>query len=249
MRYTCIVVDDNVIERDLISLFVSKIPALDLVAICEDGVEASSILTSRQVDIVFCDIDMPELSGTALLKSLKTPPAFVFITSFADYAVESYNLDVIDFVLKPVTFERLLKASNKAIEYVTLKARHADQPLTVENTIVKDDDCFFIKETNGITKLKYADVTFIESIGDFSKVHTIQSRTHLVLSSLKSIETQLPGEIFKRVQKQYIVNLQFVSTVTTTEILLSNSQQIPISALYRQALLDAFVSKDLIKRK
>jgi two-component system LytT family response regulator len=254
MKYSCLVADDNVIERDAVSMFLQKIPNIEIIAECESGTEAAAILADQHIDIVFSDIDMPNLDGIGLLKSLRNPPVFIFITSFEDFAVESWNLDVIDFILKPVKFDRLLKAVNKAIEYLQFKAIINTQKL---NTITAEhsdnqifaDDHFFIKETKGITKLKYAEVLFIESMGDFSKIITVQGQSHIILSGLKSLLEQLPLNIFKRVHKQYIVNLNHIHTVAISDIHFYNNQIIPISSLYRQELLEAFVNKDIIKRK
>lgn len=251
MIYTCIIADDSPIERDLLSMFIAKMPQLKLVGVCEDGSEAAVLIANTKVDIVFSDIDMPNLTGTGLLKSLKNPPAFIFITSFRDYAVESFDLDVMDFIVKPLRFERLLKAVNKTIDYLQLKQSKAagNGKLAAENIVFGEkDDHFFIKEINGITKIKYSDVVFIESMGDFSKVHTLEEQTHVVLSGLKYFEPQLPPSIFKRIHKQYIVNLSHISTVTSTHVQLPAKRTVPLSSTYRQSLLDAFVLKDVIKR-
>jgi len=119
--YNCLIVDDNEIERDAITMHINKIPSLNIVSICKDGIEAIDVINNKQIDIIFSDIDMPELSGTALLKTLKNKPVFIFITSYNQYAAESFDLDAIDFVVKPATFERLLKSANKAIEYIELR--------------------------------------------------------------------------------------------------------------------------------
>lgn len=248
MIFNCIIADDNMIERDLLSMFISKVPHLNVVAVCEDGLQAAAVIASQPVDIVFCDIDMPDLTGIGLLKSLKNPPTFVFVTSYKDYAVESFDLDVIDFMVKPVSFERVLKAVNKATEHVKLKASASLAADSLEAGDTATDDHFFIKENQGITRLKYADVIFVESMGDFSKIHTTHKQTHVVLSNLKSMEAQLPGNVFKRVHKQHIVNLNHIGTVTATDIHFLNKEVIPVSGTYRQQLLDAFVNKELIKR-
>jgi len=254
MIYKCLIADDNVIERHMLVSFLKKIPNVKIVAECESGVEAAVILGSQPVDIVFSDIEMPDLNGINLLKSLRNPPVFIFITSFVGFAAESYDLDVIDFISKPVKFERLMQAANKAIEYLQLKTAYKAQqaPEVVSETGEKEvfaDEYCFIKETKGITKLKYADVLYIESMGDFSKIITIHHHTHIVLSSLKSLLEQLPPALFKRVHKQYVVNVDNIHTVTPTEIHFHHTQVVPVSSLYRQEVLDAFVKKGVIKRK
>jgi two-component system LytT family response regulator len=215
--------------------------------------EGIEVIANQHVDIVFSDIDMPELDGIGFLKSLKNPPVFIFITSFADFAAESWNLDVVDFIVKPLKLERLIQAVNKATEYLQLKAIQAEniqkELHTKEQSNIFADDFFFIKESKGITKLRYADVLFIESMGDFSKISTLNNKKHVVLTGLKNLLEQLPLTVFKRVHKQYVVNLDHVHTVSPTDIHFFNDQSVPVSDLYRQETLDAFVKKDVIKRK
>jgi len=248
MTYSCLIVDDNEIERDAIEMHLKKIPSLNIIAVCSNGIEASQILSSTLVDIVYSDIDMPELSGMDLLKSLKKQPLFIFITSFSEYAAESFNLDALDFIVKPATFERILKATNKAIEYIEL--RKQVNKLPVENLNIddkKDDDYFFFRETKGITKLKYNDVIYIESMGDFSKLFTSIDK-HVILVSLKNLEKQLPSKIFSRVHKQYIINVNHIVTLTNHEVHLDHSFLVPISASNRQELLEKSIDKKILSR-
>src|SRR4051812_5011321 len=121
IKYKVLIADDNMLERDALEMHLSKMQQLTIASVCEDGLEAQRALANEYFDIVFSDIEMPELSGFGLLKTLKKAPVFVFISAHGEFAVESYNLDVIDFIVKPVSFERLLKAVNKAIEYIELK--------------------------------------------------------------------------------------------------------------------------------
>jgi len=184
-----------------------------------------------------------------LLKSLKKQPLFIFITSFSEYAAESFNLDALDFIVKPATFERILKATNKAIEYIEL--RKQVNKLPVENLNIDDktddDDYFFFRETKGITKLKYNDVIYIESMGDFSKLFTRMDK-HIILVSLKNLEKQLPSKIFSRVHKQYIINVNHIVTLTNHEVHLEHNFLVPISASNRQALLEKSIDKKILSR-
>ncbi|TCD08331.1 response regulator transcription factor [Pedobacter frigidisoli] len=248
MTYSCLIVDDNEIERDAITMHLKKIPSLNIIAVCTNGIEAAQILSTTSIDIVFSDIDMPELSGMELLKTLKNQTQFIFITSFSEYAAESFNLDAIDFIVKPATFERILKATNKAMEYIELKKRVEKLPLedlTFDNEI--KDDYFFFRETKGITKLKYDDVIYIESMGDFSKLFTSNDK-HVILVSLKNLEKQLPSKIFKRVHKQYIINVNHIATLTNHEVHLNHKFVVPISAANRQELLEKSIDKKILSR-
>ena len=247
MSYNCLIVDDNEIERDLIEFQLKKIPSLNIVANCANGIEASQVLSSTPIDIVFSDIDMPDLSGMDLLKSLKNKPQFIFITSYSEYAVESFNLDAIDFIVKPASFDRILKATNKAIEYIELKKNAERSAEKTNGDYELKDDYFFFRETKGITKLRYDDVIYIESMGDFSKLFT-QDDKHIILVSLKNLEKQLPSALFSRVHKQYIINVNHISTLTNHEVHLNHNFVVPISAANRQELLEKSIDKKILSR-
>ncbi|RZL18992.1 MAG: response regulator transcription factor [Pedobacter sp.] len=252
MQYNCLVADDNIIEQDIVALYISKIPTLRLVASCNNGAEAAKVLEEEDVDIVFSDIDMPGLSGINLLKGLKHPPVFIFITSFTDYAVESFELDAVDYIVKPLTFERFYQAANKAIEYIEVKRvlqNNGTQILTKgEETPVPEDDYFFIKQTHNITKLKYSEVIYVESMGDFSKIFTSPKDYFITLVSLKNLEQQLPAGKFMRVHRQFIVNTDRIVTIGGTSVSLDNKQIIPVGELYKQELLSRVVDKKVIGR-
>lgn len=246
MIYSCLIVDDNEIERDAIEMHVKKISSLKIVAVCENGIEAASVLNNTPIDIIFSDIDMPEFSGTSLLKTLKNKPLCIFITSFSHYAAESFDLDALDFIVKPATFERLLKATNKAIEYLELKKLVKKSNSDLSKELNQSDDYFFFRETKGITKLNYSEVVYIESMGDFSKIYTVADK-HIILVGLKNLEKQLP-EFFSRVHKQYIINVNHISTITSHEVHLSHNFIVPISANNRQELLDRVIDKKTLSR-
>ncbi len=245
VNYKCIIVDDNEIERDSIEMFLRKINRLDIVAKCSGGVEAASLLVANSIDIVFSDIDMPELSGTALLRSVRNPPVFIFITSYSQYAIEGFDLDALDFIVKPATFERLLKAANKAISYLDTKALAENYQQQAITPTLEDENYFFIKETKGLTKLNYNEVIYIESMGDFSRIFTV-SGNHITLVNLKNLEKQLPP-IFQRVHKQYIINLNRIATVTSHEIILEHDVTVPVSVVNRQELLETIANKTLAR--
>ncbi|RDC55754.1 DNA-binding response regulator [Pedobacter chinensis] len=247
MKYTCIIVDDNEIERDALEMHLKKIPSLDIIKVCKSGIEAASVLSHTDVDLVFSDIDMPELSGMALLKSTKNKPLFIFITSHSEYAVESFDLDAIDFIVKPATFERILKSVNKAIEYLELKKQISNEPIEDADFKKNHDDYFYFRETKGISKLKYNDVIYIESMGDFSKLFTRNDK-HVILVSLKNLEKQLPGEIFTRVHKQYMININHITTLTNHEVHLDFNFVVPISVANRQELLENTIDKKILSR-
>ena len=252
MTYSCIIADDSAIERDKLEIYLRKIERLHIVAVCSDGMEVSNLLSKQSVDIIFSDIDMPELSGIGLLKSLKRPPVFIFFTGHSEYAVESFELDVIDFLVKPVTFERVVKAANKAIDYLDLKRHNiTTQENATDDTDVQldiADDYFFIKDTPGLIKVKFDEVVYLESMGNFSSIHTLKGKKHMALAALKKFESSLPVSIFSRTHKQYIVNHHHIVSISTQDVVLEGGHTIPVSLSHRQALLDKVVNKKLITR-
>lgn len=244
-KYKCLIADDNEMERDVMQMHLEKIGQFDIVALCENGLIAQQVLSSNEIDIVFSDIDMPELSGISLLRSLKKPPVFIFVSAHPEYAVESYNLDVIDFVVKPVTLERILRSANKAIEYIELKNQSGTKQ---DSATLENDDYFFIRESNDLVKLHFEDVAYIESMGDFSKIFTLNDKRHITLVSLKNLEVQLPASCFTRIHKQYIVNHNHISAISVDELVVNNKYTLPLSQSLRQSLLDKVVAKKIVTR-
>jgi|GEM_PF-125180 len=255
--YTVIIADDNLIERDALAFHLSRIKNVSVVATCSNGEETAALLKKQPIDIVFSDIDMPKLNGIDLLKGIVKPPVFIFVSSYPEYAAESYNLDAVDYIVKPASIERVQKAVDKAVEYIEIKNNTKlysekvmpdTNPLLEIGSQVSTENFFFIKENNNYNKLNIHDITHIESMGDFSKIHTIGQKKFVVLVSLKNIERQLSQKIFRRVHRQFIVNLLQVSTVNNAEIQLLDKTTVPISNSYRQTLIESVVEKKLLKR-
>jgi two-component system, LytTR family, response regulator len=253
--YKCLIAEDNLLDRDAIEMFLSKIDKLELVAVCSDGLEAIQVLQQKKIDIVFTDIDMPGLSGIELIQQMPHPPVFIFISSFSEYAAESYNLDVIDFVVKPASLSRLEKATHKAIEYIELKKRVENAGTEISGGVfgtnvlaVDTSDHFFIKENFDYTRIDIASLLFIESMGNFSKLQTQQQKKHITLVSLKNMESQLPSHIFKRVHKQYIINMQHIVSISSEGVvMLSGGYQVPLGDIYKASLLEMINKKVLVR--
>lgn len=257
MKYKCLVIEDNLLDRDLLVMQLKKISPIGIVKELSNGMEAIDYLKTHSIDIVYSDIQMPDLSGIELLKTLPNPPVFIFISSHPEHAAESYNLDVIDYLVKPVKLERLMKATQKAIEYITAKKSlatdHTVKPITDNNhkEVVRTIDAqeyIFIKEKNVHIKLNLGDILYIESMGDFSKIKTIHQKTHFILVGLKNLDKQLPEHIFIRVHKQYIVNQLHIQGITLTDIILTNQNNIPLSPSYKQSVQENLISKKSLTR-
>lgn len=256
MIYKCLVVDDNIIDRDVVEMNLSKIDSLLIVGKCCNGLEAAAILLEKEIDIIFSDIDMPDLNGMDLLKSLKTPPVFIFISSYPEHAAESYNHDVIDFIVKPVKLSRIVKAVNKAIEYIEIKKNIANNKqhrniISFDNSLQEKTtlkDHFYIKENHDYIKIANKDVLYIESMGNFSRLFTVDNKKYITLVGLKNVELQLPLEDFMRVHKQFIINLNHITSISTSgDILLKANGVIPLSSFYKSALME-IVNKRMLLR-
>ncbi len=257
MKYKCIVVEDNILERDALLLKLRKVDNLTIVGALSNGLEALPVLKNQEIDIVFSDIDMPELSGIELLRSLRFPPVFIFISAHRHHAAESFELDVIDYIIKPVKTDRLLQAIEKATEHI--KSRKLPSLLNVQEiqSLIQEipfiqtldsQDYFFVKENNSHIKIFMGEVLYIESMGDFSKIMLINQKFHMALIGLKNLDKQLPDTIFMRIHKQYIINVNHIKHIAATDITLSNNSVVPMSALYKQTLLDNLVSKKTLNR-
>lgn len=252
IKYKCIIADDNLLDRDIVELYLKKIETLSIEAICTNGLEAAAALNNKDIDIVFSDIDMPDLNGMELLKSLREPPVFIFISSYGEHAADSYNLDVIDFIVKPVNLPRLLKATAKAIEYIELKKALSVNETNINNLPRRENpdaqDYFYIKENYEYIRIEKEDVVYIESMGNFSRLHTVQNKKHITLVSLKNIESQLPLKDFIRVHKQFIINLNHIISIATNgDITLKENAIIPIGTAYKNAVMDIINSNTLLR--
>lgn len=231
------------LERDVLQMLLEQTGMVEITAVCKDGLEAYRILSSEEVDIVFTDVDMPHLNGLELVKSLKQQPVFVFISAHAEYALDGYELDVADFILKPVQMERLLRALEKAKAFVALKKSEEGQ----ENTPVQqiEGDHVFIRTSEGLVRLLLADITHVESMGNFSRVYTISGDNYLTLVSLKSLAAQLPAESLLRVHRQYLVNIRQVSYIDAASVKVGGTYTIPLGSPYRQELMDRVASRTI----
>lgn len=250
--YKCLIAEDNLLDRDALEMYIGKLNNLRIEAICSNGLEAAAVLKQKEIDIVFTDIDMPGLSGIELIQSLTKPPVFIFISSHEEYAAESYALDVIDYIVKPVSLAKIQKAAGKAIEYFELRKHAASYVSPATDTAPLKNSAggsnhFFIKEDKDYTRIDIATLLFIESMGNFSKLQ-MPDKKHLTLVSLKNMEMQLPANIFIRVHKQFIINLQHIVSVTSGgEIILNGGYIIPLGELYKAALMEV-VNKKMMMR-
>ena len=231
----------------MLAMLLRKIQQAELVAVCKDGLEAMQVILQQEIDIVFTDINMPELSGINLLKSLKHPPVFIFISAFKDYATEGFDLDVTDFIVKPVSPQRLFKAFTKAKEHIDLR-RSSDLPAPAISPGATATD-FFAKTVEGLQKIVLADVAYIESKINFSILHLLDGNSRMILVGLKQLELQLEPENFIRIHKSYVVNWQLVSIIQPAGITIAGKYQLPIGESYRKAVAKKVAAGKMLERK
>ncbi|MGN6647468.1 MAG: LytR/AlgR family response regulator transcription factor [Cytophaga sp.] len=230
----CMIIDDEPIGREILENFVKKINFLELVAVCGDAFEALEIIESHPVDLLLSDIQMPEINGLEFVRSLPFPPAIIFITAHDQYAVNSFELGVTDYLLKPVSFERFLKAANK-VRIQIENQRHLASAVNNNNAY---PGYFFIRANNKLVKILYKDVYYIESVGDYIKVYT-SDLPLLSYSSMKMIESKLPPGLFVRIHSGYIVSINAVKAVNGQLLELLNGTCLPIAKSRKEHLFSA----------
>lgn len=239
----CIIIDDEPLALDLLEDDISKIPFLTLVQKFQSPFEALDILKSGEIDLLFLDIQMPDITGLEFLKSLEKKPLVIFTTAYDQYALEGYNLDVIDYLLKPIPFERLLKAANKAQDIFKAQRLNHANPESAAPKINAFPDYIFVKSGYDIIKINIADVQFIEGLKDYVKIY-LPSQPILTLLNLKTIVEKLPPKKFVRVHRSYIVALDKISAIRKNKIIIGN-KEIPIGEHYKEDFFEMINERNL----
>lgn len=231
-KYNVLIVDDEYLVQKLLQDYVSKVDSLHLVATCSNAFEAMNALKNNQVDIMFLDIQMPELTGLELVKSLKHKPSIIFTTAYSEYAVDAFNLSVVDYLLKPFDFPRFMQAVNKAIGAEMPDLQGADAK---HDTISHSNDFITVKADYKLYKINYDDLLFIEGQHEYVTFHTLQRRI-TALYALKDLEEILPKDKFVRVHKSYIVSFKQIQDLDKSDVTVAGNK-IPVGASYRDVLL------------
>lgn len=239
MKLNCLIVDDEPVARKGLEEYVQEIEFLQCVASCENALKASPYLNQQTIDLIYLDIHMPKVTGIDFLRSLKNPPLTILTTAYSDYAVEGYTLDVIDYLVKPITFERFLKASQKAMEYYQLKINAANHSKDVP-------DYFFVRCDRKFEKVFFRDVSYIEGLQNYAVIH-IPDRKLITYITLTSLENQLPKSQFLKVHKSFLVSVPHIKAIEGDEIVMENSR-IPISRTLRDQVMHQILGNSLFKR-
>jgi DNA-binding LytR/AlgR family response regulator len=226
MKLKCLIVDDEPLAQRVLEKYVSELPGLELIGKCSDAIEAMEVLQEKDVDLIFLDINMPRLSGINFLKTYKNPPMVVITTAYTEYALESYELNVLDYLKKPFSFERFLQAVQKAEE----KMKGGVEPQETE----KDEREFiFVKANKKTINISLDSILYVEALGDYVKIFTHDG--HIVTyQSLKGIERLLPSQKFYRIHKSYIVSLSKIKSIEGNMVHMEKGT-IPIGNNYKQS--------------
>ena len=241
MKMTCIIVEDEPMARNLLQEYIDKIPSLELVRAISDPLEAMNVLREQEVDLLFLDVQMPHLTGISLLKVLKTKPIVILTTAYSEYAIEGYELDVTDYLLKPITFERFLKAVEKA-SAIRQKDIQIEPPKTSipernpTETESSSPHFIFVKDGTKLVKLRLSDIMYIEGLKDYVKIHT-PGRNITTLQRLKTLEDMLPTDKFIRIHHSYIVAVEWIDVVHRDQVEIG-SDSLPVSDTYRKGFRD-----------
>lgn len=223
----CLTIDDEPLALDILEDFISRVPFLELVKGCTSAMQAVEILHQQEIHLLFLDIQMPQVSGVQFLKSLEYKPKVIFTTAYSDYALEGFNLDAVDYLLKPFTFERFLKASNKAYQQIQASNRSHEEAV--------DKEYMFVKSGYDTVKVKFDEIVCIEGLKDYVKIHTT-GKTVIALMSMKTLEDILPGK-FIRVHRSYIIDFERITMVQKRKVFIDKFE-IPIGEVYRNAFTD-----------
>ncbi|RLD64171.1 MAG: DNA-binding response regulator [Bacteroidetes bacterium] len=231
MNINCLIVDDEQLARGLLERYISKIPYLSLKKSCKSALEAIDCLQKGDVDLMFLDIQMPDITGIAFLQTLKKKPLVIFTTAYEEYAIDGYELDVIDYMLKPIAFERFLQGANKALEQIKLINTAANTIHITQKTAKNDTkDYIQLKSNHKIYNIKYVDILYIEGLKEYVTFYT-KDKKIIVLESLKNLEEKLPKNQFIRIHKSYIVNSDMVESLYGNQLEINN-KYIPIGKMY-----------------
>lgn len=234
MKLRCLLIDDEPPALKVLQSHIAQIDGLEVVGSCSSAVEAINVLHQKAVDLLFLDIKMPKILGTQFLRSLSHPPKVIFVTAYRDYAVEGFELDAVDYLVKPVSFERFLKAIDK------LRRKERSNALPEQKTYAGNPNVFvYLKADKNMQKVFLHEVVYIESLGDYVRLFFENGRQLQVKQPISGIENLLSEHQFLRVHRSYIVSLNKISGYTSTSVKLTGAE-IPIGRLYKQAVMNHF---------
>ena len=231
----CIIVDDEPIAREILENHLQKIDAITIVASCKNAMEAFNSISSNKIDLIFLDINMPEISGLSFAKSINKNIKIIFTTAYREYAVDGFDLKAVDYLLKPISFERLLQAVNKYLnENLTIITESSNDLINHKSNFI------FVRSDRKMIKINFSEVSFIESFGDYLKIH-LHGKTIVTRETSTSIEAKLPTNDFIRIHRSFIVSINKIDSFTN-EFVEVNKKAIPISRSYKKEVIQRLES-------
>ncbi len=222
IRLRCVAIDDEPLALNVIAEYIERNPYLELVEKFTNSIKALEYLTANSIDLLFVDIQMPDMTGLQLLSKLEDKPMVVFTTAYDNYAVEGFRLDAVDYLLKPIDYPDFERSVNKALRWV------------VSEKVEATRDFLYLKSGHKIVRINFSDIIYVQGMSEYIQIYTTTSKPTISLLSLKLLESKLPSENFMRVHKSYIVNLDRVMTIERNEIFYDDGKVIPISLQYRE---------------
>lgn len=235
-----IIVDDEPLAQDVLETYIEKVPDLHLVKKCSNALEANEVLKTEEVDLMLLDIQMPQLTGIDFLKTLVNPPIVIFTTAYPNYAIEGFELNALDYLLKPISLDRFMKAVNKATAQINIQRKISDNESGNTGEEKGQEDFTFVKADKKLVKVNYEDVIYIEGLKDYVIIRQDNDRV-ITLQTMKSLEAKLPGEIFRRIHRSYIVNLNRINAIVGNMVEVIEKEKpkhLPIGKNYREELLE-----------
>ncbi len=229
-KISCIVVDDEPMAREILENHLAKIETIEVVALCKNAIEAFNVISTQKVDLIFLDINMPEISGLSFARSINKNVKIIFTTAYREYAVDGFDLQAVDYLLKPISFERLLQGVNKYLN------ENQSLPEVVSLEIEQEkSESIFVRADRKMIKINFPDILFIESLADYIKIH-LADKTVVTRETISSIEAKLPQQDFLRVHRSFIIAINEIDSFTAELIEIGN-KQIPISRSYKDNVL------------
>lgn len=226
-KLRCVIVDDEPVAREIIESFVSKVPNLELLKSCKNASEAIVFIQEQEVDLFFLDINMPEITGLSLAKIINKKSKIIFTTAYRDYAIDGFNLNVVDYLLKPIPFDRFLEAVQKVFD--------ANLQPKAENKVEATKEFMFVRADRKMIKVNFQDIIYVESLGDYVKIFTRDSSI-VTRETISGLEDKLQSNMFMRVHRSYIVSVSKIESYTN-EFVEVKKKAIPISRSYKEAVL------------
>ena len=232
----CIAIDDEPLALRQLKSYIEKLPYLELTATCNNALEAQQLLASQHVDLIFVDINMPDLSGVEFVRSLVDRPMVIFTTAYSEYAVEGFKLDAVDYLLKPFSFADFSRSAGKANSLYELRHnQRAGEPEATPEALPKDKEYISVKADYKVSLVKISNIVYLESEGEYVRMHLDDGTTITTLFRLKNMEAALPSDMFMRVHRSYIVNLRCIKGYVRGRVFLSDTEYVPIGENYKES--------------